>query len=538
MTISNPPGVLAGPFINPTDGHTFFLLQASSWPDAEADAVALGGHLTTIESAAENAWIVANVLGFDGDAVFRRGWIGLQRDGIGQFSTWADGQGVTYTNWAAGEPNNAGGLEAYAEMIQGTGLWNDARELPGSSNFGIVEIPTPPTNPLGIGSATPSTVIQGNTTVLRVQVTPAGAPASTGIEVVVNSSSAGGSPTLALLDNGIAPDQTAGDNIFTASFQTPPLLAAGNYTLPATIRDDQNRSSNASIAMTVVDAVGGCCQPSGCAVTSRAQCASLAGTFLGHGVPCVTGDGYDLTTTPLAFEDISGSGNILTLTDDSNVQIPIGFTFAFYGEPWTQCFVGSNGFITFGAGSNVFTNTAIPTAAAPNNAIYGFWDDLNPAAGGFVSYENRGTSGSDLRLIVQWSSVPQFTTADANTFQIVLFESGAIEFRYDGITAPVPGDVTVGVENATGTSGDSFDSTQLGAGFTAVRVTVRNATDNCGNSCPPDYNGDGTLDPDDLADYIACYFTQPPCPQADYSGDGNVDPDDLSDFIAAYFAGC
>ncbi len=55
--------------------------------------------------------------------------------------------------------------------------------------------------------------------------------------------------------------------------------------------------------------------------------------------------------------------------------------------------------------------------------------------------------------------------------------------------------------------------------------------------CAPDFNGDGNLDPDDLADYIACYFTQP-CPQADYSGDGNIDPDDLADYIAAYFGGC
>ncbi|MBL8758771.1 MAG: lamin tail domain-containing protein [Phycisphaerae bacterium] len=56
--------------------------------------------------------------------------------------------------------------------------------------------------------------------------------------------------------------------------------------------------------------------------------------------------------------------------------------------------------------------------------------------------------------------------------------------------------------------------------------------------CAPDYNGDGNLDPDDLADYIGCYFSAPPCDRADYNGDGNPDPDDLADFIAAYFAGC
>ncbi len=56
--------------------------------------------------------------------------------------------------------------------------------------------------------------------------------------------------------------------------------------------------------------------------------------------------------------------------------------------------------------------------------------------------------------------------------------------------------------------------------------------------CPADFNGDGNTDPDDLSDYIACYFAQPPCAAADFSGDGNTDPDDLSDYISAFFGGC
>ncbi|MBL8757242.1 MAG: hypothetical protein JNK35_02290 [Phycisphaerae bacterium] len=60
--------------------------------------------------------------------------------------------------------------------------------------------------------------------------------------------------------------------------------------------------------------------------------------------------------------------------------------------------------------------------------------------------------------------------------------------------------------------------------------------------CAADYNADGTLDPDDLADFIACYFGQTSgagaCPRADFNQDGAADPDDLSDFVAAYFAGC
>ncbi len=57
-------------------------------------------------------------------------------------------------------------------------------------------------------------------------------------------------------------------------------------------------------------------------------------------------------------------------------------------------------------------------------------------------------------------------------------------------------------------------------------------------SCRADYNGDGNLDPDDLSDYIACFFSVPPCDRADYDGNTFVDPDDLSTYISDFFAGC
>lgn len=57
--------------------------------------------------------------------------------------------------------------------------------------------------------------------------------------------------------------------------------------------------------------------------------------------------------------------------------------------------------------------------------------------------------------------------------------------------------------------------------------------------CPPDFNGDGLTNPDDLADYITCFFVDigspGACPNSDFNGDGLRDPDDLSDFITEFF---
>jgi hypothetical protein len=56
--------------------------------------------------------------------------------------------------------------------------------------------------------------------------------------------------------------------------------------------------------------------------------------------------------------------------------------------------------------------------------------------------------------------------------------------------------------------------------------------------CPADFDQSGNVNPDDLADFIAVYFTDPQPIEADYDGSGTVNPDDLADFIAAYFTPC
>src|SRR6185295_10315923 len=109
-----------------------------NWTDAESQAVALGGHLATINDTAENEWVRSNVLLCSGD---RRGWIGFtDQDSEGDF-VWISGQNPGYTNWNSGEPNNAGGVENYTEMFGSNGLWNDV-PLAGAAagDFGIVEV--------------------------------------------------------------------------------------------------------------------------------------------------------------------------------------------------------------------------------------------------------------------------------------------------------------------------------------------------------------------------------------------------------------
>jgi hypothetical protein len=91
-----------------------------TWFGAGFDCVDRGGHLVTISSADENAFVLATFRAGAGDDI----WIGAG-DGVveGTFG-WVDGEPFGYANWAATEPNNAGLGEDCVEM-HADGTWND-----------------------------------------------------------------------------------------------------------------------------------------------------------------------------------------------------------------------------------------------------------------------------------------------------------------------------------------------------------------------------------------------------------------------------
>lgn len=138
--------VIGGPVTNTATGRIYYLLSESTWRDAEAQAVKLGGHLATIRSKAEQDWIINTFYGWGG-STNRSLWIGLNDSQTEGRFVWTSGEPVTYTNWRTGEPDNADGKENYAEMVidgerrgqPDFGQWNDlvGRE---SGRAGLVEI--------------------------------------------------------------------------------------------------------------------------------------------------------------------------------------------------------------------------------------------------------------------------------------------------------------------------------------------------------------------------------------------------------------
>ncbi|MEO1592302.1 MAG: Calx-beta domain-containing protein [Cyanobacteria bacterium J06632_22] len=105
-----------------------------TWSQAQAEAQSLGGNLVTINNAAEETWLKQT---FGENQKF---WIGLNDTQTeGQFR-WVNGEPVTYTNWAPGEPNNFNGTQDFGVMNFGSTLqWDD--DYATAVLRGIIELP-------------------------------------------------------------------------------------------------------------------------------------------------------------------------------------------------------------------------------------------------------------------------------------------------------------------------------------------------------------------------------------------------------------
>jgi hypothetical protein len=118
--------VLAGPIINPSNGHEYYLLSPNTWQAAETEAEGLGGTLAVIKNADEQKWVYVRFGNDDGKE--RNLWIGLHRQWQGGPFAWMTDEKVDYVNWAAGQPDNNGGIEDCVHMWGDNhdGFWNDA----------------------------------------------------------------------------------------------------------------------------------------------------------------------------------------------------------------------------------------------------------------------------------------------------------------------------------------------------------------------------------------------------------------------------
>ena len=97
------------------NGHSYYRSTGNAfWLNAKSNCEAMGGHLVTVTTAAENNFIFN---------IWPSGWIGLTDEVNEGTWRWVTGETYSYTSWNPGEPNNAGN-EDYVQFV-GSGKWND-----------------------------------------------------------------------------------------------------------------------------------------------------------------------------------------------------------------------------------------------------------------------------------------------------------------------------------------------------------------------------------------------------------------------------
>lgn len=129
--------IIAGPIVNPANGHEYYLLAPGTWKAAESEAEYLGGTLAVIRNAAEQEWVFSKFGNHGGTN--NSLWIGRQRAWRGGPFICTAGEQVDFYNWNPGEPNNSGGDESFVQMYE-NGRWNDNIDT-ANPVCGVVEVP-------------------------------------------------------------------------------------------------------------------------------------------------------------------------------------------------------------------------------------------------------------------------------------------------------------------------------------------------------------------------------------------------------------
>lgn len=160
-------------------------------------------------------------------------------------------------------------------------------------------------------------------------------------------------------------------------------------------------------------------------------------------------------------------------SDDSweNSSISFPFTFMFFGYPYTQAVVGSNGLVSFdltrvgqSCPYSFYSYLPIPNASFPvKNAIYGVYEDIDPGGGlsttqGMFRYV--GGEYPCRHLCASVNEVPLYSWSShlnqRSTYQIVCYEGTNIievHIKQRSCCATAnQGEGLVGIQNATGTT--------------------------------------------------------------------------------------
>lgn len=157
---------------------------------------------------------------------------------------------------------------------------------------------------------------------------------------------------------------------------------------------------------------------------------------------------FDLSNSTLSFTNV-GAGYLVmpqpgtatwhtptstavTIGDDQVVQFPLGWSLPYPGGSTSDLWVSSNGFVN--GTSNTLNGCCAfnqPQFLSTGPCWAALWDDLNPGAGGTVTFDSNPATGD---AYVTFDSVPRYGTTNLNTFQYAFHATGQVELLWQTCT--------------------------------------------------------------------------------------------------------
>lgn len=163
---------------------------------------------------------------------------------------------------------------------------------------------------------------------------------------------------------------------------------------------------------------------------------------------------------------------------------PLGFTFVYDGVSYTECFISTNGFITFGATRPAANNVGpLNSTNAYEGAISAMGTNLFSDTGA-IRYETLGTA-PNRTFVVQWENAVRATQPGALNFQIRLQETTNVIQLVYGFCFPTETTnvgVQVGLRGFNNTFAQGNVKNRLQPGVNALSSWFQKTTDGIANN--------------------------------------------------------
>ena len=233
---------------------------------------------------------------------------------------------------------------------------------------------------------------------------------------------------------------------------------------------------------------------------------------------------------------LPGTGTALNLGDDQSVNVDLPFTFNYFGNDYDDAWVSSNGFLSFSTSSNLCCNAyEIDSSNTPRNTLFGLWGDPDTRYGETLTgnpytMTTTGTGGVSA-FVTGWYGVPEYSTQNYFTFQIVLNADNSFEFRYgdvdtyqstdyqfarnrfwlSGYTGPTSSDneLILYGHDMSSLSNSSFRA----ATPSAIDCMIFPSSPGCESVPDPIYEDDFNYESDDTFDFYSCLLYTSPSPR-------------------------